>query len=75
MAEQPSHKAGGFVVADVHADKAIPLVAESALIEIEVESKECRLAQASKKRDYLIVVHSRASQIATDLTDCDAPAP
>ncbi len=59
------------VFIDIEVDQAICAVAQPAMKEISILRKECRPMQFVQQRNNLVVIHSLASNAATDFVDAN----
>ena len=74
MAQKAPDEAGDLVLAHGQTDQAVVRMTEITTVEIQIASKKGYWTKPMKKRDNLLVNHSAATDLTTDLTDPNPPA-
>ena len=73
MTKQAAHETGHLRVLDVEIDQGVSRGAQILLVEIAIERKEGRLAQAEKQADDLLILRAFPPYLIANLTEGEVP--
>ena len=75
MAEQTTDKSGYLVLVHGETDEAVGGMAGASAIEAQVSSEEGRTRELVEQGQNLVILQSFVTDVYTDLSNSDAPAP
>ncbi len=73
MAQQTSNVVGDLQRPNINVDQTNAVVAKRLVEEVAVSTNQQRAAQFSQQQDDLVVLHSLATDITSDLAEVNAP--
>jgi hypothetical protein len=74
MAQQATNENGGLCLFHCKVDQTISVMAKRSFIEIRIAREEGGATLLKKERDDLGILHTRLTDVETDLPNMDAPA-